>query len=449
MTTAADARLALERDYRARTRRSATLHAEAQRCFPGGVTRSVTYHAPYPVAIADGCGCRLRDVDGNRYRDLLGNFGAMIHGHAHPAIVSAIREQLGRGTDFGAPTEAHLNLAREIMRRVPSVERLRFTTSGTEAVLYAIRAARAFTRRSKILKMEGSYHGGYDSVSVSVDPGPGAPEWPSGVVGSAGLPPEVGSSTLVAPFNDLATVERILHDHRSDLAAVIVEPVTVRGMIPADAEFLRGLRELTGRLDVLLILDEVVTFRLSEGGAQKRCGVTPDLTTFGKIIGGGLPVGAFGGRADVMAGLDPSHAPPVHHSGTFAGNSAVMAAGIAALSLLNADAFDHLDMLGERLRHGLRAAARSAGYDAHVTGAGSLAALHLAPGPVRNYRDALRTDRETMRWLHLALLNRGIFARAGGSFFLSTPMQTADVDETVVAVEGALKDVKPIFAERS
>ena len=445
MPTAADTRLALERDYRARTRRSAALHDEARRYFPGGVTRSVTYHAPYPLSIADGCGCRLRDVDGNPYRDLLINFGAMIHGHAHPAIVSAIRDQLGRGTDYGAPTESHLQLAREIMRRVASVERLRFTTSGTEAVLYAVRAARAFTRRSKILKMEGSYHGGYDSVSVSVDPGANAPEAPRGVVASAGLPPEVATDTLVAPFNDINAVERILHAQRADLAAVIVEPVTVRGMIPADGEFLRALRELTRQLDVLLIVDEVVTFRLSEGGAQKRFGVTPDLTTFGKIIGGGLPVGAFGGRADIMSGFDPSHVPAVHHSGTFAGNNAVMAAGLAALSLLNADAFDHLDMLGERLRHGLRAAARSAGFEAHVTGMGSLAALHLSAGPVRCYRDAVRTDRETMRWLHLALLNRGIFARAGGSFFLSTPMQTADVDETIVAVEGALKDVRPIY----
>src|SRR5262245_29370156 len=201
MTTAAEAREAIERAYRARTPKSAALHSDAVRVFPGGVTRSVTFHSPYPVYVDEGCGCRIRDVDGNDYLDCLGNFGAMIHGHAHPAIVGAIREQVGRGTDFGAPTEAHLSLAREIMGRVPSIERLRFTTSGTEAVLYAIRAARAFTGRSKILKMEGSYHGGYDSVSVSVDPGGAEAEWPRGVVGSAGLPHEVGNDTLVAPFN--------------------------------------------------------------------------------------------------------------------------------------------------------------------------------------------------------------------------------------------------------
>ena len=447
MSSATNARAAIEREYRARTSRSASRHDEALRVFPGGVTRSVTFHAPYPLYIGDGCGCRLRDVDGHEYTDFLGNFGSMIHGHAHPAIVAAINAQIQRGTDFGAPIDGHLNLAREIERRVSSVERLRFTTSGTEAVLYAIRAARAFTGRSRILKMEGSYHGGYDAVSVSVDPGPAAPEWPRGSMGSAGLPHDVASDTLVAPFNDLDTAERILREHQSDLAAVIVESVTVRGMIPADADFLLGMRDITRAVGILLILDEVVTFRLSEGGAQQRFGVTPDLTTFGKIIGGGLPVGAFGGRADVMRGFDPAHRPPVHHSGTFAGNAAVMAAGIATLSLLTPPTFQHLETLGERLRDGLRFAARAAGIDAQVTGVGSLAAIHLTGQPVRNYRDALRSSRETMHWFHLALLNRGIFARAGGSFFLSTPMQDTDINAAVAAVENALIQVRPIVME--
>ena len=448
MTSAAGARLSLEAAYRSRTTRSARLHADALRCFPGGVTRSVTFHAPYPTYVAEGCGCRVRDVDGNEYLDLLGNFGSMIHGHAHPAIVAAIRDQVGRGTDFGAPTELHLALGGEMQRRVPSVERVRLASSGTEAVLYAIRAARAFTGRSRILKMEGSYHGGYDAVSVSVDPGSGAPAAPRGVLGSAGLPPQVADETLVTPFNDLDSADRILRANHAELAAVIVEPVTVRGMIPADAEFLSGLREMTRELGVLLIFDEVVTFRLGIGGAQERFGIAPDLTTFGKIIGGGLPVGAFGGRADIMAGFDPSHVPPVHHSGTFAGNSVVMAAGLAALALLTPETIARLDALGERLRSGLERAARSAGVDARATGLGSLAALHLTASPVRNYRDALRSDREVMRYLHLALLNHGIFARAGGSFFLSTPMEEADIDATVDAVERALIEVKPILAER-
>jgi len=327
---------------------------------------------------------------------------------------------------------------------VPSVERLRFTTSGTEAVLYAIRAARAFTGRSRILKMEGSYHGGYDSVSVSVDPAGAPADWPRGVVGSFGLPRDVGEETLVAPFNDLAAVERILRAHSGELAAVIVEPVTVRGMIPADAQLLRGVGAIARELGVLFILDEVVTLRLAEGGAQQLFGVAPDLTTFGKIIGGGLPVGAFGGRADVMAGFDPSHTPAVHHSGTFAGNAAVLAAGSAALSLLGADAFARLDELGDRLRSGLRSAAHASGLEAQVTGLGSLAAIHLTAGTIRNYRDTLRTSREAMRWFHLALLNRGVFGRAGGSFFLSTAMQETDIDWVVSAVSAALVEIRPV-----
>ena len=436
-----EARATIERTYRSRTPRSAALHDAALSVFPGGVTRSVTFHAPYPAYVAEGCGCRVTDVDGNGYIDHLNNFGSMIHGHAHPAIVASIQEQARHGTDFGSPTALHLALARAIARRVPSIERLRFTTSGTEAVLYAVRAARAFTGRPKILKMEGSYHGGYDSVSVSVDPGTSAPAWPAGLVASRGLVPGSESYTLVAPFNDAARVAEIVRAHRDELAAVIVEPVTVRGMIPAETDFLRAVREATRETGVLLIFDEVVTFRLSYGGAQERAGITPDLTTLGKVIGGGLPVGAFGGRQDIMTGFDPAQPDGVHHSGTFAGNAVVMAAGLATLELLTRPALERLDALGDRLRTGLGAALRAAGVPGRLTGMGSLVGLHLTADPVLDYRSSLTSDRETMRWLHLALLNRGIFARSGGGFFLSTAMSEAEIDETVVGFAGALGDL--------
>ena len=380
----------------------------------------------------------MRDVDFNEYLDVQNNFGSMIHGHAHPSIVAAIGAQAARGTDFGSPTELHLQLAREIVRRLPSIQRIRFTTSGTEAVMYAIRAARAFTGRPKILKFEGSYHGGYDSVSLSVDPGLVAPEFPSGKPGSDGLPRDVTSHTLIAPFNDLQRVAEILKAHRDELAAVIVEPVTVRGMIPADAEFLVALRELTRALGILLIADEVVTLRLGPGGAQGEAGIIPDLTTLGKLIGGGLPVGAFGGREDVMAAFDPAHRRPVHHSGTFAGNAATMAAGLAALELFTPDAVKQINALGESLRASLREACTAAGAVAQVTGAGSLAAVHFTDQPVRDYRSALRADRARAARLHLSLLNRGIFARSGGSFFLSTPMTEQDVAEAVNAFREGL-----------
>jgi glutamate-1-semialdehyde 2,1-aminomutase len=426
----------IETVYRARTPCSATMHDEARRYFPGAVTRSVAFFPPYPVYVARGTGCHVHDVDGNEYIDHLGNFGSIIHGHAHPSVVAAVRDQLPLGTDFGAPTKLHLALAHELTCRIGALERLRFATSGSEAVLYAVRAARAFTGRAKILKFEGSYHGGYDSVSVSVDPGANAAEAPAAHVASAGLPPDVASHTLVARFNDLESVERLMSEHRDSVAAVIVEPVTVRGMIPAEKAFLHGLREITRRFDALLIMDEVVTFRLSHGGAQQHFAITPDLTTLGKIIGGGLPVGAFGGRADVMEGFAPGNPGGVHHSGTFAGNAAVMVAGLATLELLTPAAITRLNALGDRLRDGLRTLS-----GVQVTGFGSLVGLHLTDHPVRNYRDTLASDRDVLRSLHLALLNRGVFARAGGSFFLSTAMSEGEIDETVAAVAGALGEL--------
>jgi glutamate-1-semialdehyde 2,1-aminomutase len=332
-------------------------------------------------------------------------------------------------------------LARAIMARVPSVERIRFANSGTEAVLYAVRAARAFTRRPKILKMEGSYHGGYDSVVVSVNPGTEAPAIPGGVVGSPGLPPEVLRDTLVVPFNDLASAVDVIGRHRDELALVLVEPVMVRGMIAAARDFMVGLREATRRNGVLLLVDEVVTFRLAEGGAQQLFGITPDLTTFGKLIGGGLPVGAFGGRADIMSGFDPEASRPIHHSGTFAGNALTMAGGLAALRAFPDSEIRRLNALGDLLRAGLRAVIESRGIRAQVTGLGSLVGLHFAGEPVTDYRSALRGERELMQAVHLGLLNRGVFARASGGFFLSTPMGEREIDETVGAFGEVLDQV--------
>lgn len=430
--------MTIEATYRVRTPKSAALHAEARRVFPGGSTRPVTLFPPYPLYMAEGCGCRVRDVDGHEYLDHVGNFASLIHGHAHPVVVAAIRDQLTRGTDFGAPTELHLALARELVARVPSLERLRLTASGTEAVMYAIRAARAFTGRPKILKFEGSYHGGYDAVEVSVDPGHDPATWPRGRVSSAGLPAGVEADTLVAPYNDPARAVEILRTHASELAAVIVEGVTMRGTIPALPELVRGLRDVTRELGVLLILDEIVTFRLAPGGLQQPLGIRPDLTTFGKVIGGGLPVGAFGGRADIMDAFDPARAHAVHHAGTFAGNAATMAGGLAALELLTPAEIDRINGLGDALRAGLRSACERVGVPAQVTGTGSIATIHFTPAPVRDYRGALARDRALTHHFHLALLNRGIFARPSGSFYLSTAMRETEIDETVQAAEAAL-----------
>lgn len=443
MKSAAEAQAAIEAIYRSRTRRSEALDQEARQVFPGGVVRAITRYAPYPTFMVEGCGCRVTDADGHVYLDQLNNFGSMIHGHAHAAVVAALQGQVTRGTDWGAPTELQIRLARLITGRVPSVERIRFTNSGSEAVLHAVRAARAFTGRTRILKMEGSYHGGYDSVVVSVNPGLDAPAWPEGRAGSPGLAAGTSSETLVAPFNDLAAVSSVLRAHHRDLAAVVVEPVTVRGMIPAEPGFLTGLRELTRELGVLLICDEVVTFRLNTGGAQEHFGLTPDLTTFGKIIGGGLPVGAFGGRADIMERFDPAQPGHVQHSGTFAGNAATMAAGIAALDLLSPPEIARINALGDRLRAALQASLDGANVPARVTGLGSLVGIHLTAAPVRDYRSATGSDRDAMHWLHLATLNHGLFMRAEGACFLSTAMRDDEIAETVSAFRMALADAKP------
>jgi glutamate-1-semialdehyde 2,1-aminomutase len=282
---------------------------------------------------------------------------------------------------------------------------------------------------------------------VSVDPGANAPDWPRGKTASRGLAPEVAANTLVAPFNNLERTAEIIREHRDELAAVILECVTVRGMIAADRDFVRGVREITRDTAVLLILDEVVTFRLAPGGAQSIFGIAPDLTSFGKIIGGGLPVGAFGGRADVMDGFDVARAAgePLPHGGTFAGNAAVASAGIASLGLLTESAVARVNALGDRLRAGLRDLLSAAGVPAQVTGIGSLVGVHFTDTPVRDYRSSLSGNREAMRWLHLALINRGIFARATGAFFLSTPMIEADVEATLEAFRSALADVRPLL----
>ena len=425
--------------YRSRTVRSAELYVRGLDHLPGGVTRSIQAYAPHPTYMATGSGCRITDVDGNEYLDLMNNYGALIHGHAHPRVVEAIEAQVAAGTEYGGPSEIQLRFAETLVARVPSLERVRFTPSGTEAVMYAIRVARAFTNRQKILKFEGCYHGGYDDVLVSVDQGLGETDWPRGTPASAGVH---GADTLVAPFNNIDTTKRIINDHAGELAAVIVEPVMVRGMIPATHAFLRGLREIATAHELLLIVDEIVTFRLGMGGAQEFYGVLPDITVLGKLIGGGLPIGAVGGRADIMSYFDPAHSCPAHHSGTFAGNPVACAAGLVVLELFTPQAIDRLHGLGDRLRSGLQAALADLDISAQGTGCGMLVGLHLTDAPVTDYRSARVADREGMRWLHMALLNRGLFTRASGSYFLSTVMGESDIDEAVASVRDAAAEIR-------
>jgi len=329
--------LTILNEYLERTNKSRALHMTAQQFLPGGNSRSVVYYNPYPIYMARGQGCRFYDVDGNEYIDFINNYTSLILGHSHPSIKAAVQAQLELGTSFAAPTELEAKLAEIIHKRVPSIEKLRYANSGSEATLNAIRAARAFTGKSKLAKIEGGYNGSHDPVEVSVSPPihlAGSRKNPRSIPDSAGIPDGVVNDVVVLPFNDSNTAEQIIREHAKDLAAVIVEPVLgAGGCLPAQADFLKTLREVTEQHDVILIFDEVISFRVSKGGAQEIYQIQPDLTTIGKIIGGGFPVGAFGGREDIMDLFSPSRGSPIiPHSGTFNGNPITLVAGIAALN---------------------------------------------------------------------------------------------------------------------
>ena len=439
----------IEATYAARTPSSANRAAEAARFLPGGDTRSITWFRPHPLFVEQGRGCELDDVDGNVYVDLLLNYTSLVHGHAHPEIAAAVARQVARGTAFAAAHDGQVQLARLLCERLDSVERVRFCNSGTEAVMLALRLTRAFTGRPLVAKVEGGYHGTWDGVEASVEPPldrVGPAERPAVVPESEGLLPGVTDSIVVLPFGDLAAAEAILEPLADRLAAVIVEPVAgVAGTIPAERGYLQGLRALTRELGALLVLDEVITLRLSPGGAQALYAVEPDLTTMGKIIGGGLPVGAVGGREDVMALTDPSRPGFLPHSGTFNGNAATTAAGVASLELLTGAECERLNGLGDRLREGIRSLGGELGLPVTATGLGSLLTIHLLGDPPNSYRETRGADVEAVRLLHLALLNEGVFTARRGMLCLGTPMGEETVDHALGAIRRA---VVAVHAER-
>lgn len=429
--------------YLRANRRSKELNDHARGFLPGGITRTSVYFAPYPPYIERGVGCRIYDADGNERIDFLNNYTSLILGHSPPPVVAAVQAQLVRGSAFAAPTRQEGTLAEIICQRVPSVEQLRFANSGTEAAMFAMRVARAFTGRRKIAKAEGGFHGTSDHASVSVAPDPsraGEAGSPVPVPDTCGLPPSVLDDVVVFPFNDLEATEGIIRRHKDDLAAVILEPVLgVGGVIPARREYLDALREATRRYGIVLIFDEVISLRVAPGGAQAMYGVMPDLTVMGKIIGGGYPVAAFGGRADIMTLMDPQESrPSIPHSGTFNGNPIGMAAGIATLNELTPLAYDRLNALGEDLRGRLRAVFARRGLPAQVTGVGSLLNLHFTGAEVKDYRTARTGDAALLRKAFFGLLNEGIFIAPRGMACLSTPMGDAEIAAFVRATERAL-----------
>ncbi len=390
--------------YLARTPRSRALFERATASIAGGSTRTTVFSEPYPPYVVRGEGVSTWDVDGNRYTDLLMNYTSLILGHAPPPVVAAVEAQVRRGSAFAAPTETEIALAEEIRRRLPSVELLRFTNSGTEATMFAIRAARAFTGRPVVVRFEASYHGTHD-----------------GVVGGPGIPAPIADLTVTLPWGDADAVEAALAGHEPDVAAVLIEPVQGAGGIrAAHPAFLAALRAYTERHGMLLIFDEVISFRLGPSGAQGVVGVTPDLTALGKIIGGGYALAAFGGRADVMSRFDARRPGAMAHGGTFNGNPVAAAAGLATLEQLTPDVFARLGVAGDRLARDLRVALAAAGIAGRVDQVGSLFQIRL--------------DGIAPADLFLGLLVEGVHIAPRGMGSISTPLTDADIDQVIEAV---------------
>jgi glutamate-1-semialdehyde 2,1-aminomutase len=411
-----------ERRYVARNPESRRLHEERSRVMPGGNTRTVIHVEPFPLTIVRGEGAQLTDADGHTYTDFLGEYTAGLYGHSHPVILDAIRRALADGLSFGAPNLYESRLAEAVCERFPSVELVRFCNSGTEANLLALSLARAATGKPAVMVFEGGYHGGVFFFETA-----------------AGSPINAPFPFVVGRYNDVEGATRLIAEHARELAAVVVEPVQGSGgVIPGAPAFLRALREATTAGDVLLVFDEVMTSRLATGGMQQVLGIVPDLTTFGKYLGGGLAFGAFGGRADLMGRFDPARPGALPHAGTFNNAVLTMAAGVAGLTeVYTGPEVARLNALGDRLRDRLNAFAAERDLAFCATGHGSLVGLHFTRGPVERGAD-IPPAPELRTLLHLHLLEHGYTYARRGFIALSLPLVERDVDGFAAAVEGFL-----------
>ncbi len=425
-----------------RITRSRSLFARASQILPGGVdspVRAFTSVGASPLFIKRASGCRLEDVDGNTFIDYVMSWGPLIHGHAPRGLVKAIAAAAREGTSFGAPSPLEIELGERVRRLMPSIERVRFVSSGTEAAMSAVRVARAATKRERIVKFVGCYHGHADQFLVQAGSGAltlGVPTSPGVTRGAAG-------DTLLASYNDLDSVHRLFDAHADQIAAVIVEPIAGNmGVVPPADGFLRALQEVCAANGALLIFDEVISgFRAVAGGAQALAGVRPDLTCLGKIIGGGLPVGAYGGRADLMELVSP--AGPVYQAGTLSGNPLAMTAGIWALDQLSPKLYASLAALTRRLAAGLADAARDAGVALQVNAIGSVLTPFFTDRPVRDYKSATSADTAQYARFFRGLITRGVYPPPSQfeAWFLSSAHTQKDVDKTIAAARAAMRDV--------
>lgn len=443
--------------YLSRTAASKSLHEEAKMWLPGGDTRTINHHDPYPVFLERGQGAIVIDADENEYVDFNNNMSATVHGHGHPALAAAATAQIAAGTALGAPSRVQYEHARALAARVPSLRKVRYCNSGSEATMMAIRAARAFTGREVVVKIAGGYHGMHNDVLVSMFTGmsepvcaqDGLPDWFPPTQVSRGVPGQTARTVLLLPYNDLVAAAELFRRHGARIAAVILEPMLgAAGCIPATSEYLRGMRELTTEHGALLVFDECVTFRV--GVLQRTHGIEPDLTSLSKIIGGGLPIGAFGGREDVMAQFDPTKPDPLYHASAFSGNNMSLAVGLAALETFGQDEIARLNTMGDRLARDLTTAARSAGVSVEISGIGSLRNLHWGEGPLADADDAFRRRldlAELPRLFHLSMTNKGVFVSRRGVISLSLPMTQGHIDFFVEAFRETLELLRP-YIER-
>ncbi len=430
------------------TSRSHALYQQACQVLPGGISRNTIYRKPHPDYVSHGAGCRVTDIDGVERIDFANNMASLIHGHAHPQIVEAVAKQLERGTAFTLATEAELRFAQHLCSRNPGFDKIRFMNSGTEAVMAAIKAARAITGRPKIAKSEGAYHGTYDYAEVSQKSAPenwGSDSAPSSVPVAEGTPRSALDDVVVIPFNDTERSQVILDQHVETLSCVLIDPLPHRvGLIRASEEFIRWLREWTTKNNVLLVYDEVITFRMGFGGAQEWYDIRPDLTSMGKIIGGGFPVGALAGSDELMSVLDPSRPDlPFPHSGTFSANPITMTAGMVAMELFDHQAVTKLNELGDYARSTVKTAIAASGATACVTGAGSMFRLHLKSSHGAEYRSNYQTRDEAARVGRLVnyMYDHGCMMINTCSAALSTVTTRAEIDRLCETLEAGLKSL--------
>jgi glutamate-1-semialdehyde 2,1-aminomutase len=432
--------------------RSERMYREAKNYLPGGDTRSVTFFQPFSTYMARGEGCLLHDVDGNLYIDFGNNQTSLVHGHAHPKIVEAVINQVKLGSAVSAPVEKQIRLGEIICRRLRSAEKVRFCNSGTEATLGAIRLARAYRKKYKLVKIEGGYHGSHDLVEISVKPpleNAGLINKPNSVPEDVSISPNVVKDCIVIPFNSPEAAQKIISENHSELGAVIVEPVLGSGgMLPATTEYLQTLRDVTLKYRIPLIFDEVYTFRLAEGGYQGLLNIIPDITALGKIIGGGYPVGAIAGRDEFMDLFSPLNKNCLTHSGTFNGNPVTVAAGAAALTELTGSEIDRINQLGDALRNKFKKVLEEVAIVGQVTGTGSLVQIHFTKEEVKDYRSAATARVDIRSLLFLMLMDKGIFPAARCMFNISTPMDNKEIEQASTALRDCLFELRP-FLEKN